>query len=289
MNYEQFDDASYTALRKDLLRTKGSDRQKEFLNVLCSSDRYSAWMREQVEIVPGDGLPTLEENLTEAEFKEPPKSTERQIFELWKSIPPAIACRVGFWGCMTLRHIKEGRIQSSFLAAGSGSTSSGLARIGQALQDGSDKEIDGTVRTALRRMSGLPEARGNRSVYVNCPFARAWWRRYLANEVCDNTGAELTSVAKVLGYSQQYWEELINLLVSRNSVLGDGEVRTALIWALSERIADPENPVFKTSTLKKILRLIGVRSAWQELGVFSVEELKDLMEKWLMESQPQER
>ena len=29
------------------------------------------------------------------------------------------------------------------------------------------------VRTVLRRLGGLPEVRGNRSVYVDCPFARA--------------------------------------------------------------------------------------------------------------------
>lgn len=281
MRYKQFDDASYTVLRKNLLRTKGSDEQKAFLNVLRSSDAYSVWMKEQVDIVPGDELPILEENLTEAEFKEPPKSTERQIFEFYESIPPASACRVTFWGFMTLRHIEEGRIQASFLVADGGSLPSGLARIDHVLRaGGSDKEIDATVRTALRRMSGLPEARGNKSVYVNCPFARAWWRRYLEREVCNNTGAKLTAVAKVLRYSQQYWENLIILVVSRNSVVGDGNVRTALIWALSERVnEDEKNPLFRAKALKKIVRLIGVRLAWQELGVFSVEELKELMEE----------
>ena len=279
MNYTEFDDASYTALRKNLLRTKGSDDQKAFLNVLRSSDAYSAWMKERVKIVPGDELPILEENLTEAQFKEPPKTTERQIFEFYESIPPASACRATFWGFMTLRHIEEGRIQSSFLAADGGSLPSGLARIDYVLRAGSDKEIDATVRPALRRLSGLPE-RGNRSVYANCPFARAWWRCYLARGVCDNTGAKPTAVAKVLRYSQQYWEELIILVVSTNSVLGDGNVHTALIWALSERVnEDEKNILFKVDAAKKIRRLIGVRSASQELGVFSVEELKELMEE----------
>ena len=289
MNYKQFNDASYTALRKNLLRTKGSDEQKKFLKVLRSSTDYSAWMKKRVKIAAGDDLPILEENLTEAEFTKPPKSTERQIFEFYESIPPASACRVAFWGFMTLRHIEKGRIQSSFLAADSGSPPSGLARIDQVLRDGSDKEIDGTVRRALRHMSGLPEARGNRSVYVNCPFARAWWRRYLARQVCDNTEAQLTAVAKVLGYSQEYWEGLINLVVSRNSILGDGKVRTALIWALSESVnEDEKNPLFKARSLQKMRRLIGVRSASQELGVFSVAELKNLMETWIASSFPQE-
>ena len=288
MAYEEFEDASYTALRKSLVKSKGSDQQREFLTALRSGIHYSGWVRSRVRTESGQKLPILEENLTEAEFKEPPRSTERQIFEFWKEIPPANACRVTFWGFMTLRHIEEGRIQASFLAATDGATSSGLERIDRILKEGNEKELDATVRTALRRMSGLPEARGNRSVYVNCPFARAWWRRYLANEVCENTGAGLTDIVRVLGSSQQYWEELISLVVSRNSVLGDMNVRTALVWALSEFVHDEDKKyLFQGKTLKIMRRLIGIRSALQELGVFSVEELKELMTNWLIESQLQ--
>ena len=288
MAYEEFEDASYTALRKSLVKSKGSDQQQEFLIALRSGAHYSEWVKNRIRTEAGQKLPILEESLTEAEFKEPPRSTERQIFEFWKEIPPASACRVTFWGFMTLRHIEEGRIQANFLAATDGATSSGLERIDRVLKEGNEKEIDSTVRTALRRMSGLPEARGNRSVYVNCPFARAWWRRYLANEVYENTGARLTDIAKVLGSSQQYWEELISLVVSRNSVLGDMKVRTALVWALSEFVYDEDKKhLFQGKTLKIMRRLIGIRSALQELGVFSVEELKELMTNWLMESQLQ--
>lgn len=288
MNYEQFEDPSYTALRKSLLRSKGSDEQREFLKALRSSNNYLVWMKERVGREPGKKLPILEESLTESEFKEPPRSTERQIFEFWKGIPPASACRVAFWGFMTLRHIEEGRIQANFLAAADGATSSGLERIDRVLKEGNEKELDNAVRTALRRMSGLPEARGNRSVYVNCPFSRAWWRRYLANEVYENTGARLTDIVRVLGISQQYWEELISLVVSRNSVLGDMNVRTALVWALSEFVRDEDKKyLFQGKALKTMRRLIGIRSALQELGVFSVEELKELMTNWLMESQLQ--
>lgn len=283
MAYQEFEDSSYTALRKSLLSVKGSERQREFLDVLRSSERSTEWIRKTVEIVPGGELPLLEDSLTESEFKEPPKSTELQIFESWKSISPASACRVTFWGFMTLRHIEEGRIESSFLAANGGALPSGLERIDRVLKEGSEKEIDRTVRAALRRLSGLPE-RGNRSVYVNCPLARSWWRRYLANEVDEYTenNAVARDVLKVLGNSQQYWEELINLVVSRNSVLGDMKVRAALIWALSECVNTEEKKhLFKTVTLTKVHRLIGLRSAWQELGVFSVKELKELIQSWL--------
>lgn len=286
--FEEFEDASYTSLRRALIKSKGSDQQREFLSVLRSSSDYTEWVRSRVKTESGEELPILEENLTEAEFKEPPRSTERQIFEFWKEIPPASACRVTFWGFMTLRHIEEGRIQSSFLAADNKTASGGLERIERVLKAGSEKEIDATVRTALRRMGGLPEARGNKSIYVNCSFARAWWRRYVANEVRENTSAVLGDVIKVLGSSPQYWENLIIFVVSRNSIVGDVKVRTALIWALSEFVNEEERRhLFQANRLGTILRLIGIRSALQELGVFPIEELKELMKNWLTESQLQ--
>ncbi len=286
--FEEFEDASYTSLRRILIKSKGSDQQREFLSILRSSSDYTEWVRSRVKTESGEELPILEENLTEAEFKEPPRSTERQIFEFWKEIPPASACRVTFWGFMTLRHIEEGRIQSSFLAADNKAASGGLERIERVLKAGSEKEIDATVRTALRRMGGLPEARGNKSVYVNCSFARAWWRRYVANEVRENTSAVLGDVIKVLGSSPQYWENLIIFVVSRNSIVGDVKVRTALIWALSEFVNEEERRhLFQANRLGTILRLIGIRSALQELGVFPIEELKELMKIWLTESRIQ--
>lgn len=284
MSYEEFDDASYTSLRKSLLRLKGSDAQKRFLEVLRSSKDFSKWIRERVNIEQGNRLAVLDEAMTESEFKDAPKSTEWQIFESWKSIPAASACRVTFWGFMTLRHIEENKIQSSFLAANGGA--SGLEHIDRVLtlkvedEEKINRSIDSAVRAVLRRMSGLPEARGNKSVYVNCPFARAWWRRYLADEVCENTDAKLADVIKVLRYSQQYWEDIISLVVSKNSVLGDVKVRTALVWALAELVNDEENDyLFKAKALENIRRLIGIRSAWQELGVFSVRELKELIKE----------
>ncbi len=286
MPYEEFEDASYTELRRNSLKSKGSDYQREFLSVLRSSDEFSDWIRDQVKIEKGDSLPILEEPLTESEFKEPPKITEKWIFDTWESISPANASRVTFWGFMTLRHVEKGRIKSFYLAANGGAPAGGLERIDRALKEG--KDFDSIVRTALRRMSGLPEARGNRSVYVNCPFARAWWRGYLAHEVREESNLELADVSKVLTVSQSYWEGLINLVVSRNSILGDAKVRTALIWALSDLINDEDKQhLFKEKILGQIQRLIGIRLAWQELGVFSVEEIKEIIkEEFIPSVQP---
>ena len=280
MQYQEFDDGTYTYLRKSLLKEKGSALQKDFVAALQSRKSFLKYIESKIKIKKAKETPCLNERLTESEFKEPPKIIERNLFALWKEIPPAIACRVAFWAMIALRHIESEIIEASFLAANGSSQGGGLERINQALKQDNKTEIDSIVRTAIRRMSGLPEARGNRSVYVNCSFARAWWRGYLSEEVCRSTSAQHDKVYKTLSRSQDYWEKLITLVVSRNSVLGDSKVRVALIWALSDLVNQWEyGHLFIGKNLEKITRRIGIRSAWQELGVFSVEELKQIIEQ----------
>ena len=280
MQYQEFDDGAYTALRKSLLKEKGGPFQKSFVSSLRDKKSFLEYIENKIKITEGEETPCLNERLTESEFKESPKIIEQQLFALLKGIPPANACRVTFWAMVTLRHIKADMIEASFLAANGSSQSSGLERIDQALKQENKTELDRIVRTALRRMSGLPEARGNRSVYVNCSFARAWWRGYLSEEVCQNTSAKYNNVYKTLSISQDYWEKLIMLVVSRNSVLGDSKVRVALIWALSDLANKWEyGHLFIGKNLEKITRRIGIRSAWQELGVFSIEELRQFIEQ----------
>ena len=112
-------------------------------------------------------------------------------------------------------------------------------------------------------------------------MARAWWRGRLAKEVCEATGADHGKVMDLFRVSQTYWERLVGFAVSKNSVLGDSKVRSALVWALSEHIGDEtKKPLFiDNKNLKKILDGIARRSAWQELGVFLADELKQLFER----------
>ena len=290
MTYLAFRDDDYTLLRKDLLREKGSGLQKEFLEVTRNSTSFVDWVERRIRL-KDDGNPFdvwAEEQLSEQEYKDSPKNIEKMLFERWHDLTPAQASEETFWGCLTLGHIKEGIIHASYLAANGGNLPGGLERIDEVLArekgEEKSKSVDLTVRTVLRRFGGLPEVRGAKSVYVNCPFARAWWRGYVAREVCEATEANHGKVVDTLRSSQDYWEKLIVLIVSRNSVLGDTNVRTALIWALSELVEDKDKDenkkqLFQVKALKNISRQIGIRSAWQEMGIFPVEELKRIMEQ----------
>ena len=283
MAYLEFIDSEYTQLRKNLLRVKGNQFQRDFLQAARNSDTFVPWIEGRVRVedeAKDQPFDLWADPLSEAEYKDPPQLVEKGLFKKWASLTPAQASQETFWGYVTLEHIKQGIIQASYLAANRNALSGGLERIDKALVGNQEKDIDSVVRTIMRCLSGLSGERGSRSVYVDCPFARAWWRGCVAREVCDATRADSDKVTKTLARSQAYWEGLIDLIVSRSSVLGDTNVRTALIWALSELVEDESKEgLFKRETLNKISRQIGIRSAWQELGVFSVNDLKRIMEQ----------
>lgn len=278
-SWRELDDASYTELRRELLRNKGSQVQRDFLEALKGRSAFSALVRGRVEITEGDEPPILETQLTESEFVKPPASTERHFYRIWHDLTPAQASRTTFWGHVMLQNIEAGRIEPCFLVSSGTPSAGAMGRICDALRTGNEKQIDDLVRRCLRQFSGLPE-RGTRSVYVNCPLAKAWWRCYLTHEICDCSQAPFKDIHQVLRRSQEYWERLIVLVVSRNSIVGDSKIRSALIWALSE-LDESEAPddVFIVKGLDRIGRAIGIRLAWQELGVLSVPQIKDVMHK----------
>ena len=284
--YKQFNTEEYATLQKSLLRKKGSGMQRTFIDAAKCSKRFVDYIRDKVSTDGITDIPIISEPLSEGEYKESPIDTEVKLHDTWANITPETASRVSFWGEVTLKHIEGSdkgenprRIKASFLAANGGTMPGGQTRIDKALSNaGSAKDIDACVRTILRRLSGLPEARGNRTQYVDCPFGRAWWRIRLSNEIADSSGMNVKSIRLLLHESQTYWEKLVDLVVSRNSILGDQKVRHALIWTLAEiRDKHKDNKILKADSLVVLNRLLGIRCAWQELGILDLSEVKELI------------
>ena len=281
----EFDDAGYTKLRRSLIRkaAKGSIAQREFLEAVRDSGRFLAHIRDVVGVQEGEELEPLADRMSEAEFGNPPSDTERRLFQAWGGLTPRVACRTAFWARVTYRHIEEGRIESSFLAANGGGNVSGAQRIDAALSATGEQatlELDRCVRTVLRRLGGLPEARGNRSVYVNCPLARAWWRERLVAEVASDEGEGLERQIRAVVYpeSQQYWEELVTFVVSRNSVFGSVAVRNILIRTLAEVLDNnPKSPLRTADELRRVCRAVSSIQASFELSVVPPEDVQSMM------------
>ena len=283
--YEEFHNGEYTRLRRSLIRTsaKGSPAQREFLSAARERGKFLAYIKDAVGVQEGVELQPLADRMSEAEFGNPPSDTERRLFEMWRGLTPRIACRTEFWGRVTYRHIEEGRIESAFLAANGAGNVSGAQRIDAALKATGDEAtalMDKCVRTVLRRLGGLPEARGNRSVYVNCPLARAWWRERLVAEVATHEGEGLEREIRAVVHpdSQQYWEDLVTFVVSRNSVFGSVAVRNILIRTLAKVLEEnPSSPLRTADELKRVCRSVSSIQASFELSVVPPEDVKTMM------------
>ena len=273
-------DTQYTALVKALLGVPISELQRQFVAAARNSEDFVELVRGKVGSEGSTKAALLSEKLTESIFKNPPMDIEQTIYQNWKKVTPDFACRDVFWGEVTLQHIEAGKIEAYYLAANGGNLAGGRDRIDRALSSGDTEAMLDCIRTILRRMSGLRARRGNISVYVDCPFARAWQRTRWIEEVCSATGQDYELIARVLRLQQNYWDELVRLIVSRNSVLGSPKVRDTLVWVLADRLADdPQHPILKGKRLRHACRLLGIRCAWQELGIFEIDELRGIVEE----------
>lgn len=284
-HFQEFEDTAYTHLRRGLLRGKGSSFQKKFLEVARDDQEFIDFMEKQVGMKPGAKPPLCSEQITESTFKDSTEDFDRFIFELLPRLSPRVACRSTFWGAFTLHHIRKGRLHASFLAANGGGQAKGAERIdwvlnGDTKGEAKNKEIDGCVRTVLRRMSGLQEARGNRSVYSDCAFGRAWWRGKFAQRLHEKRGVDYDSVARLLRINKSYWERLITIIVSRNSVVGSTVVQDALIAVLCDRTkAGEKTPLEEPGKLDTLTRNLSALSASRELGALEFKELRALIDR----------
>lgn len=280
VDWKQLVDHSCTTMRRELLRSKGAQSQRDLLEAARSNDQFVSWVREQASSEGSRQLPLCPNALTEEEFKLPPSSTENELYETWSMLEPRVACRSSFWVNVTLAHIERGVIRATYLAGDRHAGSSGELRIDSVLHGGSEQEVDLCVRTVLRRLGGLPEARGNRTVYSDCPFARAWWRERLVLQMSGGDPDVARNVRSVIRINSTYWEHLVELLVSRNSVLGSPNIRNTLILSIADLIQEfPTSPVRTTPTLRNLCRMVARLQASRELSVLDTHELKMPMDQ----------
>lgn len=279
-SYAEVEATAYARLRKGLLREKGGEHQRRFLTAVRAADSFLDFIRLEAPVKAGKALPIYDEDFTEESYKDPPADVEEDLHAAWRDLAPRDACRATLWAAVTLRHIKHGRLQPSYLAGngGGGTGATGAQRIDYVLARDDPKPIDDCVRTIIRNLSGLPEARGNRSVYVDCPFARAWWRQRLVTRVLGHgDSVPKASVGYVVRLNKGYWERLTTLIVSRNSVFGSSVVQDALVAALARFLEDePASPLRTQQHLGAALRRISAVTAGRELGVLEFEELMEL-------------
>ncbi len=290
-DFAELDESAYARLQSNLIREKGGDMQRRFLMATKSRTAFIDFVNEHASATDGMRAQVFEGALTEQSLKELPSSSEQAMHYAWSNLSPRTACRTSFWANVTLQHIESGVIQEAWwLAANGGKNESGEERIDRALgrlnkrRDGAAKLADDCVRTVLRRMGGLPVERGYRSVYVDCPFARAWWRERLVRRVLGRDGVESRQALQaVVRSSQTYWERLVTMIVSRGSVFGSVDVQDAFVNRMAKHFeAMPNTRLKKTETLTVALRRLSNIAAARELGVLGFEEIGAIVDELLV-------
>jgi len=303
--YREFRDTDYTSFRRRLLREKGGRTQVEFLEtVRAGNSAFLDYMSRLGQ--DGDARPpALPGRLTEFEFRMPPADTEQAVYKALANLSPATACRSAFWASYTCDAIERDQIKAIYLAANGGNLSGGAARIDRALRartegdsqtsgeyDGNNLEqgqnepgaklIDDCVRTVLRRMGGIPEARGKRTVYVDCPFARAWWREWIVEEVAGRDEDIARLVGNVLRINQTYWEKIVDRIVSRNSTFGAVEVRRTFLLTLALEVESAREDgrvsrLEKPKHLVRSCRRFAAHQGMRELSLLGPQALEELV------------
>ena len=288
VEWQELDETQYHQLQKELLKTKGNAVQREFLQAAKSSEEFVGYITDRVDDREGEALLIFDGALTEQSFKDPPADLEFRMYELWHQAPPSTACRASFWAGITLEHIRQGKIaEASWLVTNGGATESGEERIDRALAMGGEagnKAVDDCVRTIFRRMSGLPAARGNRSVFVDCTFGRGWWRERLVRQVLSrgDNGESRSALLAAVRSNLACWEILVTLVVSRGSVFGSANVQDALVTCLAKRIRQDHNtPLRSGTTLRAVLRRLSNIAASREIGVLQFNEISSLIDDLL--------
>lgn len=290
VEYAELDDGAYSTLQNRLIRDKGARIQREFLEAAKNSDDFLAFMeRENLITTTGKDVGLFDGvRLTEQSFKDMTDDQERAAYEKWKDVPPRVACRPSFWAHVTLRHLEIGSIEAPYwLAANGGKSESGEERIDRALADIGEKAnklVDDCVRTVLRRMSGLRAARGNRSVFVNPSFGRAWWRERMVARILKRKNVEpRTALSDVVRFRQGYWEGIVTMIVSRGSVFGSVDVQDAFVNSMAKHfISEPSTPLKNVEKLKDAMRRFSNIAASRELGALDFSEVGKIADRLLV-------
>lgn len=208
--------------------------------------------------------------LTGQEIANPPLDTERNHYDLLKDLPPRLAARPSFWTSYQIQMVRLDLFDPADLATPIASAKeTGRARLQKAIRRTKKNLLDQCTRTILRQLGGLPEVRGYVTVFVDCRLSRSWWRGHISHQVAKDMNLKLDSVWNHLRVPDATWDQLQQHTVKRLTVVGDRNVRSALIARLMEAGIEKDTATIRRQRTQKFLAKVGTRSAYQALGALS--------------------
>ena len=182
----------------------------------------------ETEAIDAPTLPTM---LSASEFRNPTFEYERKLAPDWAGrILPREAAQPLFWTRCHIDWLERGYLSNKTDEALTGKLTSGAR----------EDSTENGARNLLRRLGGLPVVRGKRSVLMDCPLSRAWWRNRLAQHIAASSDGKFTADAahRVLHASNDAWARLVGDAVDRITVMNSSRARGALLYQYRDASRD---------------------------------------------------
>ena len=275
---EVIDDEKFEEEQKRLIIPKskselrGSSEQIDFVGQVANSSSEFCMRARKWISSNGDAPALLPRKLSYSEYHKPPYATEVEVAKTWNYLSPSLASRPGTWARISLELVENNLIEGHYFVDGGSGKYYGKDKINRILSKNTPDEIDRCVRDIFRRLGGLIHVRGKRTTFIDCPLAKCWWRHRIACEANSHfRNFEIEDYSNLLRIAS-VWESLIEAMVSRLTVIGDQNIRPAIVRYLIEN-----NNVSKEN-VKSLLDAVGRRSTTQALGSLDPSKVFDLIQ-----------
>ena len=108
-------------------------------------------------------------------------------------------------------------------------------------------------------------------MFVDCRLSRAWWRGHISHQVAEDIGLDVEAAWEFLRLPDGAWDQLTQHSVRKLTVVGDRNIRSALIARLmdADLATDPKK---RRERIQGFLSNVGVRCAYQALGLLTPQE-----------------
>ena len=280
--YKRYDSAALTDFIHTAIAKPGGDFQSEILHRILEGDGFVEWLDQQIKFGTGEQdivFPAESVKLEAGEYVGFTKETIRMYYLAWKELQLSDTSSSSFWAYVTRQAIVKNIVSPHSLALSSteGSSlkdSTGKHKIEGTLSFSGDKPIkqmDHRIRNFIRNLCGFVP-RGARSIYQDCPFARAWWQCYVAQSVSPNDWEK--EILPVL-WERGLWREISEKMASSLTVIGDVRIRSGIILHLREQREDR----WIGKNVEELLSQVGVMCAWRSLGYFPPEKVKEFVDE----------
>ena len=273
--YKRLNDTAWREFGSTLLKNKGSKRQQEFLRACqLGKDAFLKYVDKNLlshkgSIIDGELVELKPEvPFTEKEFRHPPPSTQKIIWDRFKDMPKAMMYCFGFWGYVIINMIKGNHIEKpAYLASElNGDTQKGIYMIDKALKDKDkatkDQKIDSCVRRILRSMCNSAP-RDKRIIFNDFYLGKAYWRWHWSQKMSEvqSVGLGFEQILEILdaGYYGKFSEKMH----SGKSYIGSENVLGGLLLYLKQTGKKEMNQ----ERLKKIIDKISYLSAWKGIEI----------------------